>query len=200
VGVVLRPAKYAPTTTEWKTLRKFVSEWGMDPIWRASETAPLTKNDFANAVATQDGLTLEELSGLDVNVAGFEPQYDADRNLWFCDIALKADSQYFPFVRLALARYQPISVPNAHLARVVPSDFIQVLPHRTVVYDTATANQVGIRVNGPAYFHPERQQFASPLVIARVERRRFDTGDELGWEVMTTQAIPVVTQDVADTV
>ncbi|HEV8578674.1 MAG TPA: hypothetical protein VGX68_06280 [Thermoanaerobaculia bacterium] len=200
VGVVLRPGKYAPLTADWMTLRKFVSEWGMDPIWRAAETEPLTKNDFANSVKDQPNLTLEELSGLDVDVVGFEAQYDTDRNLWFCDIALKADSQYFPFVRLALARYQPISVPNAHLSRVVPSDFIQVLPHRTVVYDTTQANQVSIKVNGPAYFNPQHEQFASPLVIARVERRRFDTGDELGWEGMTTQVIPVDQQSVANTV
>src|SRR4029077_14160854 len=33
LGVVLRPAKYAPLTADWRTLRKFVSEWGMDPLW-----------------------------------------------------------------------------------------------------------------------------------------------------------------------
>jgi len=204
LGVVLRPAKYAPLTPDWKTLRKVVSEWGMDPIWNADETAPLTKADFANAVPQKPVepplVTLEELRDFDVEVAGFEVQYDTDRNLWFCDIALKAEHKYFPFVRLALARYQPISVKDAHLSKVVPSDFIQVLPHRTVVYDTTNANEVGIKVNGPAYLQHQLEQLASPLVIARVEKRRFDTGDELGWEVMTSHAIPPTTQTVADTI
>jgi hypothetical protein len=203
LGVVLRPAKYAPLSADWMTLRSFVGEWGMDPLWRAGETAPLAAADFVNAVAGGTGLTLAELTGLDVDVAAFEPRYDDVRHLWFCDLALQAATHYFPFLRLALARYQPISVPDAHLSRVVLSDFIQVLPHRTARYDTTAVvatGEVGIRVNGPAYFQRERERFASPLMLARVERRRFDTGDELGWEVVGSQAIPVVQQSVADTV
>jgi hypothetical protein len=208
LGLVLRPARFAPLSAAWKDLRHLVSEWGMDPLWSAAETAPLTAADFTNAVDVQaDGLTLAELEGklpvLDVGVAGFEPQYDTDRNLWFCDVALEADRHYFPFLRLALARYHPISVPDAHLSRVVPSDFIQILPHRRVRYDLTQlglTNEVDVRVNGPAYFNRQREQFASPLVVARVEQRRFDTGDELGWEVVTTQAVPVVRQDPEDTV
>ena len=41
------------------------------------ETAPLDAGEFANAVATQNDLTLGELSGLNVDVAGFEPAFDA---------------------------------------------------------------------------------------------------------------------------
>lgn len=202
VGLVLRPAKYPPLSANWKTLRQYVSEWGMDPIWRATETAPLELADFDNAVADQGGLSLAELPGLDVGVAGFEAQYDTERDLWFSDIALKAAGKYFPFVRLALARYQRISVDGAHLSRVVLSDFIQVLPHRTVNYDL---NQVGsgvvdIRVKGPAYFHPEREQYASPLVVARVERRVFDTGDELGWKTVAEHILPAVQQSTEETV
>ena len=135
-------------------------------------------------------------------MAGFEPAYDSDRNLWFCDVALKADRHYFPFLRLALARYQPISVKDAYLSRVVPSDFIQILPHRRVRYDLTqlgATNEIAVRVSGPAYFNRQREQLASPLVVARIERRLYDTGDELGWEVVTTQAVPVVQQDPEDT-
>lgn len=199
LGAVLRRSEHAPVTPEWKTLRKYVSEWGMDPLWNAAETAPLALGDFANAAATGTKLTLEELPGLRVDVAGFKPEYDKDRNLWFCDIALDAKRQYFPFIRLALARYQPESLEDAHLSPVVPSDFLQILPHRTAVYDTTDATKIGIRVSGPAYFHPQQEQLASPLVIARVERRRFETGDALGWEVITTHAIPAVQQTVDDT-
>jgi hypothetical protein len=184
-------------------LRKYASEWGMDPIWRAAETAPLIQADFANAVAQASNLSLAEVPGTSVDVVGFEAQYDTDRDLWFSDIALHAARQYFPFLRLALVRFQPISVPGAHLSRVVLSDFIQVLPHRTVKYDASQVNvtqQVEITVNGPAYFQRERKQFASPLVVARIEQRRFDTGDELGWETVARQPIPVVQQDVDNTI
>lgn len=203
LGLVLRPAKYAALSDDWKTLRRFVSEWGMDPLWRASETAPLADSHFANAISQASNLSLAELPGLDVDVVGFEPQYDGERDLWFCDIALTASNTYFPFIRMALARYQPVSVPGAHLSPVVLSDFAQLLPHRTVRYDTTQIvnnNTVGVRVNGPAYFHRESKQFASPLVIARVERRLFDTGDELGWEVVSTHQIPPIQQNRGNTI
>jgi hypothetical protein len=35
---------------------------------------------------------------------------------------------YFPFVRLALARFQPDSIPDAHLSRVILAEFIQLVP------------------------------------------------------------------------
>jgi hypothetical protein len=202
LGLVLRPAKYQAVSKDWMTLRKYVSEWGMDPLWRAAETAPLSAADFANSVAQGNNLSLAELD-LDVDVIGFEAQYDTDRNLWFCDIAFDVTHKYFPFIRMALARYQPISVDSAHLSRVVLSDFAQVLPHRTVRYDTnliSSNSTVEIRVNGPAYYHRENKDFASPIVIARIERRLYDTGDDLGWEVVGTQQIPPVQQSPEETV
>ncbi len=203
LGLVLRRPADPPLSDNWMKLRKYASEWGMDPIWRADETAPLVEADFANAVDQASNLTLVEVPNIEVDVVGFDAQYDTDRDLWFCDIALNAATQYFPFLRLALARFQPISVLDAHLSRIVLSDFIQVLPHRTVHYDASQVNvthEVEITVNGPAYFQRERKPFASPLVVARIERRRFDTGDELGWETVAKHPIPVVQQDPKNTI
>jgi hypothetical protein len=45
--------------------------------------------------------------------------------------SMDAGEAYFPFVRLALARYQPQSVPDAHLSRVVLVDFAQLVPNRS---------------------------------------------------------------------
>lgn len=203
VGAIIRRSEHPPLSEEWATLRKYVSEWGMDPLWRATETAPLRRSDFTNAIEPMNDLSLEELDGLAVNVAGFQPEYDTDRDLWFCDIALDAEFNYFPFIRLALARYQPISVPGAHLSRLVLSDFMQLLPHRTVEYDLnrmGPDNLIPIRVRGPAYFHRELKDFGSPLVVARLERRRYDTGDELGWETIATQALAPIQQQRAETI
>ena len=41
-------------------------------------------------------------------------------------------SAYFPFVRLALARYQPDSMPECHLSPVVLADFTQLAPDRSL--------------------------------------------------------------------
>jgi hypothetical protein len=78
------------------------------------------------------GLTLEELPGnITVDVASHRVHFDHDRKLWYCDIEIEAGHSYYPFVRLALARYQPHSVPHTHLSRVVMTDYIQVAPRRT---------------------------------------------------------------------
>ena len=47
-----------------------------------------------------------------VDVAGHTVGYDPDRQLWYCDIQFDNPSAYTPFVRLALARYQPHSIPG----------------------------------------------------------------------------------------
>ncbi len=65
-----------------------------------------------------------------VDVAGHKVEYDANKKLWFSDIVIDSGQAYNPFVRLGLARYQPNSIDNAHLSRVVLSDFMQLLPDR----------------------------------------------------------------------
>ena len=65
---------------------------------------------LADATRTSD-LSLEELPGVtSLHVAGHRVDYDASRRLWYADLEIDAGPTYLPFVRLALARFQPISV------------------------------------------------------------------------------------------
>jgi hypothetical protein len=72
---------------------------------------------FRNAVTTMD-VELTELRRLgdggwtSVTVAGFTPEFDELSGRWFCDIDIDTGPAYMPFVRLALARFQPASVRN----------------------------------------------------------------------------------------
>jgi hypothetical protein len=161
--------------------------------------------DFVEAAEMPLNLSLDELEGETVHAAAYEPVYDTDRDLWVADVKLASERAYFPFVRLALARYQPISVPDAHLSRVVLAEFTQVVPHRLAEYDLnelAMNNTVRVRLSGPAYFNVQQEQFASPLVILRLEQRQHgDDGDDaLGWEAVATQLLPPVQQTVEETV
>ncbi|MFO1498977.1 MAG: hypothetical protein U1G07_11395 [Verrucomicrobiota bacterium] len=52
-----------------------------------------------------------------VEIAPHDVFYDPDRRLWYCDDQIEAGASYCPFIRLALARYQPISSDGAHLQR-----------------------------------------------------------------------------------
>jgi hypothetical protein len=138
-------------------LRPYASAWGNDPIWISGSTPLLlSAADFTNRIVSEDmtDLTLNEFGDASgpnttVAVASHEVGYDHDRQLWYCDIVINPGKAYYPFVRLALARYQPNSVYGAHLSRVVLADFAQLTPDRTVTvaFDPSTGSR-NVSVSG----------------------------------------------------
>jgi len=196
LGVVVRPDAAPVDGDAGETLRKFTSEWGMDPIRAGAPTKLLALADLKSPKNTGLSLSLDELPGTPVHVAGYAPEFDADRQLWYCEVTLAGAEHYFPFVRLALARFQPISVNDAHLSRVVLADFAQVVPDRQVDYDLSRlpANAaVDIKVSGPTYITPgsEGQGLqATTIMVARLEQRPFaQPDDDIGWEPIALSAL-----------
>ena len=189
VGVVVKPANAPMAGKPAETLQKYTSEWAMDPLWDAARTKPLAVADFKNGTPspTAEPRLLAELADPRVHVVGFTPEYDPTRKLWFADIQLEAAKTYFPFVRLALARYHPISIDGAHLSSVVLSDYVQVPPHRWVDYDLGNVTPNGtlaVTLRGPGHGFADGPVQGGTVVLARLERREHgDTlADEpLGW-------------------
>jgi hypothetical protein len=101
----------------------------------------------------KSALTLEE-NAAKVSVAGYSVQFDPVRKLRFADVRIATADAYWPFVRLALARFQPNSIDGAHLSRIFRADFIQLPPSRNaeIVVGAAT---VHLKVNGPVYLNSE---------------------------------------------
>lgn len=133
IAGVIGTDKIPPSPDEIKNmLRPYITAWGSDPVWKSRPPyQPPTVADFPMHVGYAAGLTLDELpESVRVIVAAHDVYYDNQRKLWYSDIEINPGQTYFPFVRLALARYQPHSVHNAHLSRVVMSDFIQLAPER----------------------------------------------------------------------
>ena len=132
-----------------RMLTPYTSEWGSDPVWQSRlPERPPTVADFPRHVGYASGLALDELpSAARVVIAAHEVFWNPERKLWYCDIEIDAGDAYFPFVRLALARYQPHSVTGAHLSRVVMTDFIQLAPDRTAELSLLRSS-IGIRVSG----------------------------------------------------
>ncbi len=162
----------------------------MDPLWNSVPTEPLRLNrligDSLREMATN--LVLAELAdtNLRVHVAGYEPGYDADRQLWYANIEMDPGQAYFPFVRLALARFHPISVAQAELSPVVLADFMQIVPHRRITYDknNVAAGSLGIRVEGSS----ARMGDIPTLMVVHLEERDGrvpDETDPLGWQPIT---------------
>ena len=148
----------------------YVTRWGQDPLWHGSSAAVTSHepvvSDFPKGVSPKTGHTLEELPEInDIIVVGHEVAFDKERGLWYCDIQIDVDASgssdakgaYFPFVRLALARYQPnsISLPSVHLSPVVLADFAQLAPDRTATFVTTAPDKRNVFVSGPSYLVDE---------------------------------------------
>ena len=176
-------------------LRPYVSQWGMDPLWLSSPTSSALVprvSDFKNAVTSETGLTLDEVSGARVDVAGFTvgswddqgmfTGYDSERELWYCDIEMDYGSTYFPFVRLALARYQPKSIKwkegDVKLSRVVLADYAQLTPDRAASITFQSETELQVTVSGLTAKRSSAQKYGqvgsiitpTPLSVSRTVR------------------------------
>ncbi|HET9706603.1 MAG TPA: hypothetical protein VFP85_21330 [Vicinamibacterales bacterium] len=184
--------------------------------------APPTESDqppgaFLTSGRPHPGQTVSNAQ-TNVDVAPHDVFYDADRRLWYCDIEVDFGTTYCPFVRLALARYQPVSVPGAHLSHIVLADFMTLTPDRSLtITPTAEPKSRRVHVYGSSFTdsgaHVEAKnapQATTPLptgsglivkapdvasssvVEVWVERLDPSMGEDLGWK---RDAKAVVTKD-----
>jgi hypothetical protein len=198
LGVVLRNSFSEFDREAWKP---FVTQWGVDPIWQTGGLSRVpSRYNFDGYTASDDSLTLEETVPMEgrasgrVSVVGFPVRYDSTRQLWYCDITLNVDqSSYTPFVRLALARYQPHALVDAKLSRVVLADFAQLTPDRSLVVTTDPyyPQRLRITLSGVAPRGPRPVLRAEPPpsqlaqhpteVTVRVQVREANIISDLAW-------------------
>ncbi|MEU2791348.1 hypothetical protein [Streptomyces sp. NPDC007100] len=189
LAVVLDPGSKLPA--------ELVTRCGIDPVWADDSVLPrLRTANFPNAAVTATGRVLAETVGgapATVSVAAFAPEYDARLGLWACDIDVDlgdlADSPaYFPYLRAALARYQPYAVDPLHLSKVVTAEFVQLMPDRTVTAAMTAGGRIRVELSGPAAANDVGEFTGSGLagmaagrrVVATVQQRSRSAG-ELEW-------------------
>jgi len=127
------------------------------------------------------GLSLAQSGPLDV--APHEVGYDPERKLWYSDIVVRPPSgSYFPFIRLALARYNPVSVPGAHLSEAVTTEFQQLVPDRLVIVTpTRRGRAVRIAVHGVGPDDQAGRVFGMDAFEAVTEVLPAGEDPDLGW-------------------
>jgi hypothetical protein len=190
----------APPVPE--ALKPYVTLWGADPLWRAGaiETPeyPLPA-DFGLAVEVQSGLAAPDLPGVaGFTAVGHKVEFDEERGLWFCDVEIDPHDAYVPFVRLALARFQPISVPGAHLSKVVTADFIQLAPDRTVsvTFNRSNPKELAIAVGGASYVQAAAGSGPGEIEVT-LETQGPNLPEEVGWNEVPRSAVTLKAQRVA---
>lgn len=223
LGVVLwdRPvAPGAPSPLEVPVLmEKYVTQYGEDPIsgQAVHVTRALRTRDFTRATNVRTGLRPFELVAsadptATVAVAGHDVGYDPERKLWFCDIEVAAGQSYFPFLRLALARFQPSANAGCNLSSTVLADFVQLAPDRkaTIALDPADPLSLRVTVTGLSFrtqvtgagvtrdvtsIVEDRRKMAEVRVT--VERHEFPAAGDAGWTpVSGLTSIPLTRIDL----
>jgi len=202
LGVALWNTAYgtldAPSRDKFKP---FITQWGMDPIWKTASILPVPMiHNFPDAVAFDRRVTLEERTAMTgralglVDVVGFEPQFDEERGLWFADLTVEIFGEtYMPFVRLALVRYQPNALLDAKVSRVVLADFAQLTPDRSamVTCDPHHPRRLNVVVSGVAPTGPSVGHGRPTQITVRVQERDPQLPGDLGWRDASAETATV---------
>lgn len=139
LAVVLPPPPPTGTLTMLTAQQGYTdyfTHWAIDPVlYSGLPDHPSPQfSDFRMNPVLDENLQYPGNVSLKANVAAYPVHFDEDRQQWFCDLSIDPRSMYFPFVRLALARYQPYSVKKEQedvcLSPVVLSTFVQLVPER----------------------------------------------------------------------
>lgn len=202
----------------------FVSKWGGDPAWLSApvENRALDLVQLDNLLRTlglddrpepgrpstaPQSLPLASLPERPtVTVLGYTPQYNPERKLWYVDVALDPGAAFWPFVRLAVCRYQPDSIAGCHLSPPVRCDYVQLTPERTTSVGRSDDRHVRVVVSGPVGIRdfPDRERprvagvdwFAEAVasnrqVVARLQRRDPAIPTDLGWETVAVTELVI---------
>lgn len=189
LAVLYRTGSTQPSLTD----ARFVTMWGRDPLHAASSVAAAL-TDEAFPLRSAPSVGLRPPGGPIVRAVPHDVRFDPERDKWYCDIDVQLGS-YWPFVRLAVARWQPNAIVAADppggpadsqlsLSPVVLTDITQVAPGRTAtVTATNIANAASIVTVALQGQRSVNSQWT--VVEAHVERQRRDRGGDVDWESLT---------------
>jgi hypothetical protein len=109
-----------------------VTQAGRDPLFASEPLPRFPSKDWFTGFSERP-VAHRELDPETVIVPYSVTRHD-DR--WYADIQLAPPTaSYAPFVRLALARFQPDSLPGLALSQIVLSDLVRLLPDRRLIVE-----------------------------------------------------------------
>jgi hypothetical protein len=197
-----------------------VSQWAGDPVFRQQGPAArgvLPLSDLLHLTGLDDRVEpgrpvappvmrpLVDRDRVNAWVLPYQPEFSPERGLWFVDVAFDPGTAFWPFVKLAVARYQPDSLPLLHLGPVAVCDYAQLAPERTATLSRTDETHVRIAVTGPVGHPREGTLTAVPLpadflshvarsrrMRARLERFDAAVGTDLGWTAVGQWDLPIL--------
>jgi hypothetical protein len=182
-------------------LLPLVTRYGRDPLFVSGAVSPNPSvSDFFNGVDSQDGVLLAEQQGTTpwVDVVGHAVNWDPTHKLWYADVVVFAGASYWPFIRLALVRYQPNSLPGFEVSPVTQADFAQLAPDRAATLTFPTPTSVHVVVSGVSF--SGNASGTPPLMTAWVEQAQPGVTDpELKWVLAGAPTVTLAGTTVSGT-
>lgn len=193
-----------PNSDPPQFVEPLLTRWGLDPVFQQRGAAclgPIPPEAFRRHVCDVDRIrmrskqeacfpvvdlrmceavkaSLPSYAEGDSKVALvlYEPQYDATSRRWYVDIQMDEKYAYYPFVRLALARYQAYALPGFELSDITLQEFVQLPPGRRTRLTVKPAPEkgqhvvsVGVRMSGQTPGTPREPHLLRTRVGARLE-------------------------------
>ena len=161
------------------------SNWARDPLWDSDSIRNLpAKGNFREGRAF-DSVLLPDQPRFSVTIVGY-PVHD-DEGRPYSDVLLDPTTSYYPFVRLALTRFQPDSLRGRECSTVVLTDFTQLTPTRSVTVQRRQPRVLDVAVSGMTH-----RSAIDPAVLGAsdrtgtrvkvtVQQRITGTSDDAGW-------------------
>lgn len=118
------------------------TRYGRDPVVEGPGPIVPTAADFSKATSTR------ALAAPDLDVAGHAVTFDPSRGLWFSDVKIDGDLDYRPFVRLSVARYQPIAIEGAFVSSAVDLDPVRLGVVRTAKLKLTDTGHLVVTLTG----------------------------------------------------
>jgi hypothetical protein len=115
------------------------THWGIDPALYSGKPGDFSPNvtDFGMNPHVDKNLEYPGIPDRKAVAVAYPVHFDDEKQMWYCDISISPGNMYFPFVKLALARYQQHSVrkygKDVCLSPVVMSTMTQLVPDRVSI-------------------------------------------------------------------
>lgn len=145
----------------------FVTRWGADPTAKpmGRMEALISPDRFSGHCAslssismpfpnTQPGDPLSKAK-VSVGVLLYKPQLEASTGRWYVDVGIDAGPSHAPFVRLALARYQPDAIFGCEMSTPLLLDPLRIPAPRTVEVRHPAGKPIVASVYGAGYLRRE---------------------------------------------
>jgi hypothetical protein len=164
-----------PTIAQPSTAGVSFTTWGTDPT-KVSAAMPVPIYPIATSFINvkpeniANSLSVVENKEAKVWIVAYDVKFDSERKLYYVDLMMNIGASYYPFVRLALARYQKHSLRKNNtdccLSAISQTDYIQVpAPRASFITFGNSKNLVSVGMSGTVAAVPTPPEYRTKIDI-----------------------------------